>query len=207
MSYLIDQWPTVAARLGEHIVLTVVSLAIAFAIALPLGVVVARRPRWGSITLGILSVIYTIPSLALLAVLVAVFGLGTPTAIVALVAYAQMILVRNIAAGLRGVSPTALDAATGLGLTARQRLFRVELPLALPAIMGGVRIATVALIGIATLAAWIDAGGLGAIIFEGLRVNDPQRIIAGSVAAIALALVADVLLRLVERAARARTAA
>lgn len=206
MTYLVTHWPTVAARLGEHVVLTVVSLAIALAIALPLGVLVARRPRVGGIALAVLSVTYTIPSLALLAVLVALFGLGTPTAIVALVVYAQMILVRNIATGLRGVAPAALDAATGLGLTARQRLFLVELPLALPTILGGVRIATVALISLATLAAWIDAGGLGTLIFDGLHSDDPQRIVAGSVAAIALALAADGLLRLIERMARTRTA-
>jgi osmoprotectant transport system permease protein len=190
----------VAARFGEHVVMTVVSLAIALAIALPLGVLVARRPRAGALTLGVLNAIYTIPSLALLAILVALFGLGTPTAIVALVAYAQMILVRNIVTGLRGVSPAALDAADGLGFTPLERLIRIELPLAFPAIVGGIRIATVALIGIATIAAWIDAGGLGTLVFEGLHQDDPQKIVAGSLGAVVLALAADALLRLAERA-------
>ena len=161
---------------------------------------VARRPRAGAVALAVLNAIYTIPSLALLAILVAVLGLGTPTAIVALVAYAQMILVRNIAAGLRGVSPAALDAADGLGFTPLARLIRIEIPLALPAIVGGIRIATVALIGIATVAAWIDAGGLGAIVFEGLHQDDPDKIVAGSLAAVVLALAADVALRFAERA-------
>jgi osmoprotectant transport system permease protein len=189
----------VAERFGEHLLLTFVSLAIALAIAFPLGVLAARRPRAGAITLGILNVIYTIPSLALLAILVAIFGLGMPTAIVALVAYAQMILVRNVAEGLQGVSPAALDAADGLGFTRFQRLLRVELPLALPAIVGGIRIATVALIGIATVAAWIDAGGLGTLVFEGLHQDDPDKIIAGSLGAVVLAFAADAALRAAER--------
>ncbi len=200
MSYLLRHPEIAAARFGEHLVLTFASLAIALVIALPLGVYVVRRPRAGAVVLAVLNAIYTIPSLALLAILVAVFGLGTPTAIVALVAYAQMILVRNVAEGLRGVSPAALDAADGLGFTPRERLVRIELPLALPAIAGGIRIATVALIGIATVAAWIDAGGLGALVFAGLHQDDPDKIVAGSVGAIVLALAADAALRYAERA-------
>jgi osmoprotectant transport system permease protein len=200
VNYLAAHPGIVAGRLVEHVVLVLVSLAVALTIALPLGVLVARRPRAGAVILGVLNAIYTIPSLALLAILVAVFGLGTPTAIVALVAYAQMILVRNIAEGLRGVSPAALDAADGLGFTPFERLIRVEIPLALPAILGGIRIVTVALIGIATVAAWIDAGGLGTLVFEGLHQDDPDKIVAGSLAAIALALAADVALRWAERA-------
>lgn len=199
MSYLINHPAIVAARLGEHLVLTFVSLAIAFAIALPLGVFVARRPRAGGITLAILGALYTIPSLALLALLVAIFGLGTWTAIVALVIYAQMILVRNVAAGLRAVAPAQLDAAVGLGFTPFQRFLRIELPQALPVIVGGIRIATVSLIGIATVAAWIDAGGLGTLVFDGIHQDDAPKIIAGSLAAMALAIVADLALRVVER--------
>jgi osmoprotectant transport system permease protein len=199
VSYILRHPEIVAARFGEHLVLTFVSLAIALIVAFPLGVLVARRPRAGALTLGILNVIYTIPSLALLAILVAIFGLGTPTAVVALVAYAQMILVRNVAEGLRGVSPAAVDAADGLGFTPLARLVQVEIPLALPAIVGGIRIATVSLIGIATVAAWIDAGGLGALVFEGLHQDDPDKIVAGSLAAVVLALAADGALRLAER--------
>ena len=199
MNFIFSHPGIVAERFGEHLLLTFVSLAIALAIAFPLGVLAARRPRAGAITLGVLNVIYTIPSLALLAILVAIFGLGMPTAVVALVAYAQMVLVRNVAEGLRGVSPAALDAADGLGFTRFQRLLRVELPLALPAIVGGIRIATVALIGITTVAAWIDAGGLGTLVFEGLHQDDPDKIIAGSLGAVVLAFAADGLLRVAER--------
>ncbi len=199
MNYILRHPDIVATRFGEHLLLTFVSLAIALVIAFPLGVLAARRPRAGTITLGILNVIYTIPSLALLAILVAIFGLGMPTAVVALVAYAQMILVRNVAEGLRGISPAVLDAADGLGFTRFARLVQIEIPLALPAIVGGIRIATVSLIGIATVAAWIDAGGLGTLVFEGLHQDDPDKIIAGSLAAVVLALAADGLLRVAER--------
>lgn len=202
MSYLAHHPEAVAARLGEHLVLTFLSLGIALVIALPLGVVVARSRRFGALTLGVLGVIYTIPSLALLAFLVRLFGLGTPTAVVALVAYAQMILVRNVAAGLRSVDPAQVDAARGLGFTPLQRLVRIEFPQALPVIVGGIRIATVSLIAVATVASYIHAGGLGDLLFDGIHQDDPQKIVAGSVAAAALAIVADVALHRIELAVR-----
>jgi len=202
MTYLLRHPAEIAQLTGQHIVLTFGSLVIALAIALPLGVLVARSPRVGGITLAALGAIYTIPSLALLAFLASFLGLGTLSAIVALVAYAQMILVRNIAAGLRAVDRGQVDAATGLGFTARQRLLRIELPLALPAIVGGVRIATVSLIAVATVASYIHAGGLGDLIFAGIHQDYPQKIIAGSVAAAALAITADVLLRRAEALVR-----
>jgi osmoprotectant transport system permease protein len=202
MTYLVRHPLEIATLTGQHLVLTFGSLAIALLIALPLGVVVARDRRWGGPTLAVLGVIYTIPSLALLAFLVSIFGLGTLSAIVALVAYAQMILVRNIAAGLRGVERAQLDAATGLGFTPLQRLLRIEFPQALPTIVGGIRIATVSLIAVATVASYIHAGGLGDLLFDGIHQDYPQKIIAGSVAAALLAIAADLLLRRVERLAR-----
>ncbi|HTJ28652.1 MAG TPA: ABC transporter permease [Candidatus Limnocylindria bacterium] len=183
--------------------LVVVSLAIALIIALPLGVIAARRPKVGGAILGITGALYTIPSLALLALLVAANGLGPSTAIVALVVYAQLALVRGVVAGLRGVDPALVDAARGLGLTPWQTLARVELPAALPVVLGGVRVATVTLVALATVAAWIDAGGLGVLLFQGIATYDTQKIVAGSVAAAALAIVADLGLRACERAARA----
>jgi osmoprotectant transport system permease protein len=198
VTYLFSHPAVVAARLGEHLVLTFGSLAIALIIALPLGVFVARNRRLGDLTLGALGVLYTIPSLALLAFLVRLFGLGPLTAIIALVAYAQMILVRNIAAGLRAVDPAQRDAARGIGLTAWQSLVRVEFPQSLPVIVGGIRVATVSLIAVATVASYIHAGGLGDLLFAGIHQDDPQKIIAGSVTAAALALVADAALARIE---------
>jgi osmoprotectant transport system permease protein len=202
VSYLLTHSALVAGLLGEHLVLTFGSLAIALIIALPLGVFVARNRHWGNLTLGALSILYTIPSLALLAFLVRLFGLGPLTAIIALVAYAQMILVRNIAAGLRAVDAAQRDAARGLGLTAWQSLRRVEFPQALPVIVGGIRVATVSLIAVATVASYIHAGGLGDLLFAGIHQDDPQKIIAGTLATATLALVADGALSRIERATR-----
>jgi len=199
VTYLVRHPLEVATLTAQHLVLTFGSLTIALLIALPLGVVVARDRRFGGPVLAALGVIYTIPSLALLAFLVQFFGLGTVSAIVALVAYAQMILVRNIAAGLRGVDRAQLDAADGLGFTPLQRLLQVEFPQALPTIVGGIRIATVSLIAVATVASYIHAGGLGDLLFDGIHQDYPQKIIAGSLAAVALALVADGVLRAAER--------
>ncbi len=202
MTYLATHVGRVGALLGQHLVLVLVSLALAMLVALPAGVVAARKPRVGAAILGVTGALYTIPSLALLALLVAVMGLGAPTAIVALVAYAQMILVRGVVAGLRGVDPALVDAARGLGFTARQTLLRVEFPAALPVMLGGVRVATVSLVALATVAAWINAGGLGVLLFEGIGTNNPQKIFAGALAAAVLAIAADLSLRAAERAVR-----
>jgi osmoprotectant transport system permease protein len=182
----------------EHVVLVAVSLAIAIAIALPLGIIAARRPRLGAWIVGTTGVLYTIPSLALLAILVVTIGLGFTTAVIALVIYAQMVLVRSVVTGLDGVDPGVRDAARGIGFTPWQSLVRVELPAALPVLVGGFRVAAVTLIALATLAAWIDAGGLGVLLFEGIHTDDPDRIIAGALAAALLAILVDVLLRRVE---------
>ena len=202
MTYLATHAARVGGLLGAHVVLVLVSLAVALVIAVPLGIVAARSARGGALILGITGAVYTIPSLALLALLVTVLGLGQITAIVALVAYAQMILVRGVVAGLRGVDPALVDAARGLGFTARQTLLKVEFPAALPVVLGGVRVATVSLVALATVAAWINAGGLGVLLFEGIGTNNPDKIFAGALAAAALAIAADLLLRGAERAVR-----
>jgi osmoprotectant transport system permease protein len=202
MTYLFAHSSRVVGLLGQHLVLVGVALAVALVIAVPLGVFATRNPRAGAAILAVTGAIYTIPSLALLALLVAAIGLGPLTAIVALVAYAQMILVRGVVAGLRGVDAALVEAARGLGLTARQTLLRVEFPAALAVILGGVRVAAVSLIALATVAAWINAGGLGVLLFEGIGTDNPDKIVAGALAAAALAIAADLLLRGAERAAR-----
>jgi osmoprotectant transport system permease protein len=202
MTYLFAHFARVADLLGQHVVLVGVALIVALVIAVPLGVLATRNTRAGTVILGVTGVIYTIPSLALLAVLVTALGLGQTTAIVALVAYAQMILVRGVVAGLRGVDVALIDAARGIGFTPRQTLLRVEFPAALPVMLGGVRVATVSLVALATVAAWINAGGLGVLLFEGISTNNPDKIVAGALAAAALAIIADVALRGAERAVR-----
>ena len=203
MTYLLTHPLEVWQRLVQHLALTGVALAIALAIALPLGVVAHKVRAATGPVFGILGAIYTIPSLALFALLIPFEGLGFLTAITALAAYAQMILVRNIAAGLAAVPAAQTDAARGLGMSSRQQLLRVELPQALPVILGGVRIATVSIVGMANVAAWINAGGLGTLLFAGIQQDDPQRIFAGAFASALLAILADVLLRGLERRASA----
>lgn len=195
MDYLLQHPATVGWRLLQHLELVAGALAIACAIALPLGVLVARKRRLGGVILTGLNVLYTIPSLALFALLIPLLGIGTKTALVALVLYAQMVLVRNVAVGLRGVSPALVDAARGLGMSPTQTFWRVEVPQALPVIIGGVRLASIALISLATLASWIDAGGLGALVLYGLQHDDPSRAVAGALAAALLAITADIALR------------
>ncbi len=201
MSYLLSHPLRVLALTQAHVIIVGTSLALALAIAFPLGVLAARRPKSSGPIIGGLAAVYTIPSLALLAILVQAFGLGFWTAVIALVAYGQFVLVRNIAVGLRGVPQEQREAAVGLGMSPAQTLLRVELPYALPVILGGVRIAAIAMVALATLAAYVGAGGLGTLIFEGLAFRQIDRTIAGSLAVAALAIAIDIALRAVERRA------
>ncbi|HEX4015024.1 MAG TPA: ABC transporter permease [Candidatus Cybelea sp.] len=199
MNYLFSHAARVAGLSLEHLELVTVALAAACVIAVPLGLWAARRPRVGPWLLGALGAIYTIPSLALLAVLVELFGLGFTPIFAALVVYAQFMLARNVVAGIAAVDPAQVDAARGLGMSPFQVLLRVELPQALPVLIGGVRIAAIALISIATLGGYVGGVGLGVLIFNGLTLHQPQMILAGSIAACVLAVAADVSLRLLER--------
>ncbi len=204
MRYLIENLPYVLSLAGQHLLMSGMSLAIALAIALPLGAACARVARLRGPVLGILGVIYTIPSLSLFVLLIPFTGLGLRPAVIALVAYAQLVLVRNVVVGLTGIDPAIIEAARGMGMTALQRLWRVELPLALPIILAGVRVAMLSIIAIGTIAAFINAGGLGLLLFDGVRSSNPEKIIAGAIAVSALAIGANGLLWFVEqRAARA----
>ena len=184
-----------------HIFLCSISVAIALAIALPVGIVSARFRKVYPPVTAVTGVLYSIPSLALFAILISIPGvaIGPSPVIIALVAYSLLILIRNTVAGLDSVPPETKDAARGMGLTDRQILFRVELPLALPIIVAGIRIATVTIIGIATIGAYINGGGLGTLIFDGIQRQFPTMIIAGAVLATALAIIADLLLLALER--------
>ncbi len=203
MSYALAHLDRIAALAAAHVEVVAAALAVAMAIAVPLGIYAARRPHLASWVLGALGALYTIPSLALLAVLVQLFGLGFAPIFVALVAYAQFMLARNVVAGINGVDPAQVDAARGLGMSPRQILARVEFPQALPVVIGGVRIAAIAMIAIATLGGYVGGSGLGVLIFNGLTLHQPEMIVAGSLAASALAVTVDGLLRLAEKRARA----
>jgi osmoprotectant transport system permease protein len=206
VSFLLHHPGLVAQLALQQILLVATALVVAAAIALPLGILAARNRHVATPLLGFLGALYTIPSLALLALFVQYVGLGFWTAVVVLIVYAQYILVRNIATGLREVPEAQRDAATGLGMNSGQRLWRVELPLALPVMLGGVRIATVALIAVSTLAAYVNAGGLGVLILQGLQQDYPDKTMAGSIPAMLLAIAADQLFRLVERHASTSSA-
>ncbi len=206
MKYLLAHPDDVALRLAQHALLTASALAIALAIAVPLGFAASRNARVKGIVFAVFGAIYTIPSLAVLALLIPVFGLGFVTALAALVAYGQMILVRNVTVGLEGVPAALKEAARGLGMSTRQTFWRVELPYAFPVLLGGIRLATVALVSMATLAAWIDAGGLGVLVFAGIQRDQPDKILAGTIPLVLLAIGADVTLRAFERRAARRTA-
>lgn len=199
MSYLQSHPWRVAALAVTHAELVGLALIAATSIALPLGIIAARDRRVAPWLLGTLGAIYTVPSLALLAVLVEIVGLGFAPIFVALVIYAQFMLARSVVAGISGVDLAQVDAARGLGMSAPQVLVRVELPQALPVLIGGVRIAAVAMIAIATLGGYVGGVGLGVLIFNGLTLHQNGMIVAGSVAASALAIAVDALLRLTER--------
>jgi osmoprotectant transport system permease protein len=202
VNYAVTHAGKIAALAGAHVEMVGAALAVALVIAVPLGIYAARRPHLASWVLGVLGALYTIPSLALLAVLVQLIGLGFAPIFVALVIYAQFMLARNVVAGINGVDPAQVDAARGLGMSARQIFARVEFPQALPVVIGGVRIAAIAMIAIATLGGYVGGSGLGVLIFNGLTLHQPAMIVAGSLAASALAVIVDALLRLAERRAR-----
>ena len=188
--------------LGEHLVLVLSAILIASAIAIPLGVAVAANPRWRRIAIGIANIGQTIPSLALFGFLIPIpfiGGIGQHTAIIALVVYALLPILRNTVTGILGVDPAVRDSAVAMGMTDGQILRMVELPLAAPVIISGLRIATVTTIGTATIAAAIGAGGLGVFIFRGIASVDKVQILAGAVPSALLALAADGALSWIEK--------
>ena len=207
MNYIAAHPLRVVALTAIHVEIVGIALIVALLLAVPIGIFAARRARVEPWLLGTLGAIYTIPSLALLAVLVQLLGLGFAPIFVALVVYAQFMLARNVVAAIHGVDRAQVDAARGLGMSQAQILMRVEFPLALPVMLGGVRIAAIAMIAIATLGGYVGGGGLGVLIFNGLTLHQPQMIVAGSVAASVLAVAVDGLLRLAERASGERVGA
>ena len=192
----------VATLFGEHLWLVGVSMLFAVLIGVPLGILLTRRPRWRTLVLGGTSVIQTIPSLALLGLLLPVPWLGVRAdrlTIVALTLYALLPIVRNTYTGITGVEAPVRQAAIGMGLSSRDLLWHVELPLAMPVILAGVRVAMALTIGVATIAAAIGAGGLGEFIFRGLAMVDNTVILAGALPAALMALCADAGLALLQR--------
>jgi osmoprotectant transport system permease protein len=191
----------VLGYLIEHLQITGTALLIALAVALPLGTLLANRPALAGPTMGVLGLLYTIPSLALIIFLIPFTGLNAKSVTVALIIYAQVILVRNIIAGLTGIDRAVVEAARGMGMSPWQSWWRVQLPLALPIILAGLRIAAVVCIGIATIGAKFNAGGLGVLLFQGISQGGrADKIWAGALTVGALALAVNTALLLLERA-------
>jgi osmoprotectant transport system permease protein len=199
MRWTVRNLDTVWAAVLAHLGLVAAALALALLVALPLGLLVARRPAARAAVLGTASLLYSLPTLALFALLVPVLGLGFRPALLALVSYAVPILLRALVAGLASAPPAVLDAADGMGLTPRQRLWRVEVPLALPALLGGLRVASVTLVSAATVAAYINAGGLGTLILTGLDQGHTEKILVGAGLVTLIALLLDAVLGAVQR--------
>lgn len=194
-----DRRPDLGQAFMEHVYLSATAMLFALIIAIPLALLLTRNKKYAEHIIGVTAVFQTIPSLALLGFMLPLLGIGSKPAIVALVIYALLPIVRNTYTGIIEVDSTIKQAGRGMGMTDWQILMKIELPLAIPTIMAGVRMATVLTIGITTIAAFIGAGGLGDIIFRGISMNNNYLIIVGSIAAAGFAITVDVVLRKLEK--------
>ena len=200
-SYVTANRADIVTALGQHVLLTVEAVAIAAAIALPLALFAYRHPRLSGIVVGLSGVLYTIPSLALFAVLYPVLRDRRTTVLVGLVTYALLVLVRNVLVGLRGVDPAVTDAARGLGQSPARTLFTVQLPNALPSVVVGLRLATVSTVALVTIGVVVGYGGLGQLMYRGFTSLYRAEIVTATLLTLAIALVADVALWLAGRLA------
>lgn len=199
--YVVDQSDGILAALWQHLELTLLSVLVGLAVSAPLAAL-ALRHRWTTSAItGFTGFLYTLPSVALFALLVPLFGLSRISTIIPLASYTLLILVTNIIAGFRSVPESVIDAANGMGLTPARRVLSVQLPLAMPSIITGIRIATVSTVGLLTVAAIIGQGGLGRLILDGLRRAFWTPMTVGAVLSILLALVLDALILWLGRAA------
>jgi osmoprotectant transport system permease protein len=199
LAFISDRLPELLEKTTEHLILTGLSTSIAILCGLPLGILIAKISRFRGPVLGITGIIQTVPSLAMLAFLLPLLGIGTTPAIVALSLYALLPIVRNTYTGLINIQPEIVEAAKGLGFSGGQQLWLVEMPLALPVIFAGIRTAAVIGVGIATLSSFIGAGGLGDFINRGLALNNTRLILLGAISAAALALMIEFLLAAFEK--------
>jgi osmoprotectant transport system permease protein len=199
VTWLARNWDQVLVGLYEHIVISLSALTISFALAFVIGLWAARRESVYRAALAVSGFLYTIPTLAFLALLIPIVGLGKVNAIIVMVCFSLLILIRNIATGIRGAPAEVVDAARGMGMNASQVLWKVEVPLALPVIVAGLRIAAVTVISVSVVGAYIGAGGLGTLIFNGIATDHAPKIWAGAVTACLLAVSVDLSLSALER--------
>jgi osmoprotectant transport system permease protein len=204
MNYWNRHYDDLFRMLREHFMLTLISLGIALAIALPVGYLLSKYRRVSIPVMSVFGIIYAVPSLGMFALLIPWVGLGMKPAIIALVVYSQLILVRSVISGFQSIEPSVIEAGKGMGLN-RWQLFRsIEFPLAVPIVLGGLRVASVSVIGIATIAAWVNAGGLGVVLFEGLYQNSAPKIFWGTLFVSVLAITVNQLLLYLEKKAMSR---
>ncbi|WP_419870396.1 ABC transporter permease/substrate-binding protein [Chryseobacterium sp. CT-SW4] len=197
--FVIEQQEKLFVQVVQHLGLTFLSLVLAIIIGIPLGILIARKRKISGVVLGSAGILQTIPSIALLGFMIPVLGIGARPAIIALLIYALLPVIRNTYTGITGVDPTVVEAAKALGMNKRQLLLKVELPLAMPVIIAGIRTAAVINVGVATLASFVAAGGLGEFIFGGISLNNTNMILAGAIPAALLAVVLDQLIALIQR--------
>lgn len=202
MTYPLANAPLIWRLTLEHLQISAVSCLLAILIACPLGVLVSRVRWLAPPVLGAAGIFYTIPSVALFALLIPLLGLGVKPTVFVLVLYSQLALIRNTAVGISEVDAALLQAAQGMGMTMAQRFWRVEVPLAIPVIFAGVRTATVMAIGLASIAAYIGAGGLGVLIFQGISTGNTDQVLTGAAAVSILAFLADAMLASIQRVLR-----
>jgi len=199
IDYLIKNRSLLELKIGEHFLISIVALMIGTIIAVPIGILITKSPKLSQIVISFCSILQTIPSLALLAIMVPLFGVGKLPAIIALVIYSLLPILRNTYLGMNSVDKNIIDASKGMGMTWIQVVVHVKVPLAFPVIMSGVRLSAIYMVAWATLASYIGAGGLGDFIFMGLNNFNFYAIIAGTVPVTLMALLFDGVLSIVER--------
>ncbi|MDH6253352.1 osmoprotectant transport system permease protein [Chryseobacterium sp. H1D6B] len=197
--FIIEQHEKLLTQVVQHLGLTFLSLILAVIIGVPLGILIARKRKLSSPVLGIAGILQTIPSIALLGFMIPAFGIGAAPAIVALLIYALLPIIRNTYTGITEVDPAVIEAAKAMGMNKKQLLFKVELPLAMPVIIAGIRTAAVINVGVATLASFVAAGGLGEFIFGGISLNNTNMILAGAIPAALLAVLLDQMIAVLQK--------
>lgn len=200
-NYFFTRYEQIGSLLLEHVEVTLIAVVLAVVIGLPVGILITKNETVAKIVLYIVGIIQTIPSIALFGLLIPIMGIGNKPAIVALVLYGQLPIIRNVYTGIKNVDPAMLEAARGMGMTGLQILWRVQIPATFSIILGGIRVATVALIGIATIASFIGAGGLGDMIFRGISTINFNMVLSGAIPVALLALGTDYGLALLEQSA------
>jgi osmoprotectant transport system permease protein len=204
MNYLVNNFDVVAKLFLQHLQLTLAVIFFSLLIGIPLGLLLARVRWLRGPVMSVLGIIYTIPSLSFFVLLIPLFGLGTRPAIIALTAYAQLLLIRNWLVGLTTIEPAVLVAARGMGLNGWQRFWQIEFPLALPMLLAGIRLVALSSIGIGTIAAFINAGGLGVLLFQGVITANYDKIFTGALAVTVLSFAANYFIRYLEQRAEFR---